>query len=130
MIRKIAEGYGSLLLGAGRIFALLLLCAGVALAFVFPLWKFATAAPKAYTAAVFALIVAALLFFCVRRIASLGAAAFFVPLLKFLIVALAFALCVHFVLSGRRILALPTFFLAVVVYGIASFGIRKSGREI
>lgn len=55
-------------LDALKIFGLLAFCLAAGFAVVFPLWKFAVSAPKAYTFFVLFAILAAAVFFATRKI--------------------------------------------------------------
>lgn len=126
MIKKIVEGYGNLFNTFGKIIALILACAALGAAFVFPLWKFATEAPRIYTAVVLVIIAATAVFLCARKIIDSGVRKFIFGISKFLVITLGVILCVKFVLDGNRILAIPTIIAIITLYGILSFGFKKS----
>ncbi len=126
MVKKIVEGYGNLFNTFGKIVALIVACAALGAAFVFPLWKFATEAPRIYTLVVLAIIVATSIFLCVKKIINSGVRHFLLGLSKVLVVAIGVVLCVKFVLDGNRILALPTIIAIITLYGILSFGFKKA----
>ena len=126
MIKKIVEGYGNLFNTFGKIIALVVACAALGAAFVFPLWKFATEAPRVYTIAVLSALVAAAVFVCAKKMAESGIRKFTRGLSKAAVVALGIALCVKFVLDGNRILAIPTIIATIALYGVISFGFKKA----
>lgn len=126
MIKKIVEGYGNLFNTFGKIIALVVACAVLGAAFVFPLWKFATEAPRIYTIAVLSALVAAAVFVCVKKITESGIRKFTRGLSKAAVVALGIVLCVKFVLDGNRILAIPTIIATIALYGVISFGFKKA----
>lgn len=129
MIKRIAEGYGKMLGAAAKIIALLSVCALLGLAIVFPLWKFATSAPQAYTAAVLALMAAAAAVVCARRIKSAGIRKFLKGLLRIAVILCGAAAAIALVIAGKRIAAIPVAAAAVVLYGIISFGGGKTGKK-
>lgn len=51
-----------------RILLLILICVGASILLVFPLWKFATAAPKIYTITVLALTAAFIIYSIIKKI--------------------------------------------------------------
>jgi len=126
MIKKIVEGYGNLFNTFGKIIALVVACAALGAAFVFPLWKFATEAPRVYTIAVLSALVAAAVFVCAKKMAESGIRKFMRGLSKAAVVALGIVLCVKFVLDGNRILAIPTIIATIALYGVISFGFKKA----
>lgn len=125
MLRKIARGYGALLGTAGKVAALLAVCAALGCAVVLPLWKFATAAPRAYTAAVLVCMGAAAAVLLVRKARAAGARRFAAGLLKVAVALGGAAGCVALVMRGSRLLALVALVAAVGLYGAVSFTLGK-----
>ena len=121
MVKKIIRGYKNLLLGAGKLLALLAVCTAAGALVVFPLWKFATLSPEAYTVFILALVALALAFAAVRRIRRHGMGQFARSLLKFAVAAGGLSACVLLVLSGRRLLALPALLVFALLYGLVAF---------
>ena len=121
MIQKIILGYKNLFFGAGKLLLLLLVCTAAGALVVLPLWKFATASPKAYSVFVLAISAAAVVFLTVRRIRRAGIASFAKSLLKFAIVAGGLFVCIILVFSGKRFLALPMLLAMIFLYGLVAF---------
>lgn len=128
MIRKIIKGYGTIFSSIGKISLLLILCAVLGGAFVFPLWKFATAAPEIYTAAALSIIFFLVLFLLIKRIKKNGIKNFLIHFSKILVTLAGISGCICFVIYGKRIFALISVFMAVLLYGIISFGIASSKK--
>lgn len=129
MIAKIVKGYKNLFLSAAKMLGLLLVCAATGTIFVLPLWKFAMTAPEAYSLVILIILAAAFIFWMVKKVKSAGARNSLRNFLRFLAVAVGFAACVASVLSGNRILAIPALILAVILYGVFSFGIKATKKE-
>ena len=121
MIKKIILGYKNLFLTASKLLLLLFLCAGAGALVVFPLWKFATSSPRAYT--LFILVVAAgvVLALIARSIKKSGVKSFAKSLLKFLILAGGISLCAALVFAGKRFFALPVLIAMIFLYGLVAF---------
>ncbi len=127
MLKKIAKGYGNLLGTVGKLGVLLVVCAILGCAVVFPLWKFATSAPKIYTTVVLVCMIFAALIFFVKRAKSVGIRQFLASVLKFVVFIGGIVAIIALVLAGKRFFAIPALILTVALYGIVSFGFgRKS----
>lgn len=125
MLAKIARGYGKLFGTVGRILALLVLCGIIGCAVVFPLWKFATSAPSAYTATVLTLLLASLLYVIIKKCCSVGKKRALKALLLFCIIAAGLTAAVVFVLNANRLFAVISLCICIILYGICSFGINS-----
>ncbi len=129
MIKKIIQGYKNLFFSVGKIFFLLLLCTGFGAAIVLPLWKFATVQPKAYTVTILAIILLFLSIITISRVKSRGPGVFFNHLVKFLLILLSLGAIFQLVLHGKRIFVIPVILAFIVLYGMVSFGFRKSAEN-
>lgn len=125
MIKKIAQGYGNLIGTALKIIVLLALCSALGALFVIPLWKFATTAPKAYTAVILTIIALAACFIAVQKARSAGPKKTIRFLLKLVTIIGGFSVCILLVLLGKAIFAIPVLVLMIILYGIISFGTKK-----
>jgi len=125
MIKKIVEGYEKLFNSVGKIFLLLLFCAALGVAFVYPLWKFATVSPKIYTIVIFSIFLITILFFCLKKIKDSGIKNFMLSFAKIITILAGISLCIYLVSIGKRFLAIPSLVLIIVIYGIISFGFKK-----
>lgn len=121
MIQKLVKGYGQLFSSILKVLFLLGLCAACGAVVVFPLWKFATAAPKAYTAVALAAIVLAAVIAAAKKAKSAGAKKSLLFAAKFLVVAGGAFLVFALVVFGQKLLALPAIVLIIFLYGILSF---------
>lgn len=121
MIRKIVQGYGRLIKSILQIFFLLALCAACGAVVVFPLWKFATVSPAAYSFTFIAVIAALAIFLALKKIKSAGAHKTLSFCAKFLVVAGGLCSIFALVVFRLKILAVPVFILMIFFYGILSF---------
>lgn len=136
LLHNIISGYGRLLLTAGKVVFLLIICLGMGALIVLPLWKWATSSPSTYTAVV---LTAAILSVCIsialrlvryvnsadtpaeRRSNLLHVIRVF---LSVLILLSGVAFCVVSVLADRKPLAAVCFILLIVLYGAIAFGVK------
>ena len=121
MIKKIILGYKNIFLGAAKLLLLLLLCTGAGALVVFPLWKFATVSPRAYTVFVLVIAAAAAIFLIAGKIRKSGIKSFAKTLLKIAIIAGGLSLCVALVMAGKRFFALPILLAMIFFYGLVAF---------
>ena len=129
MIRNIVRGYRKLLGGVARGATLLAVCAAVGCAVVLPLWKFATAAPEAYTVVVLALLVAAAGATVMKKCRAIGKRRALRIGVQTLIVLSGLCGSVALVLHGRRLLALIAVVATVGLYGLCAFGTSPRGEK-
>ena len=125
MIKKIAYAYKKLLTALLKVLALVAACFIVGIGIVFPLWKWATTSPSSYTAVVTLLIIAALIYWLVKKAVAAGPhktarAALLVAAIVGTATA-ATALLMH----GLRVPALIT----VIIMAFVIFGVIASGKN-
>jgi len=125
MIKNIAHGYGKLFNSALKVLLLLAFCTLLGAAIVYPLWNFATKAPRVYTISILVLIGAILIFLLVKKILKSGAKTVFMHLLRIAIIVAGISGAVVLVLYEMRLLAIPALILTFVLYGVLSFGYAK-----
>ncbi len=125
MIRNIVRNFRTLFGTAAKVLLLLLACTALGMATVYPLWYFATSAPGAYTVAMLVIIAVAAVFIIARRIRAAGLMTTVTVMLRIAVVAAGIVSCVALVMHGRRLFALPVVLVAIVLYGVLSFGRDK-----
>lgn len=125
MIKKIVQGYGQLAKSILQVFLLLVLCVGCGAVIVFPLWKFATFSPSAYSFTFIALISLLAAFFAFRKIKSAGVKKTLSFCAKFLVIAAGLCSIFALVVFRLKILAVPVFLLMLFLYGILSFAGKR-----
>lgn len=124
MIKKIAHGYSRLFSSVAKIIILAGLCLFLAVIIVYPLWKWALAAPKTYSAAVITVAAAGFIYLLAQRIRRQGALTVLRRFLKLLVVVGGLTGCIECVLHAHRIASLIVLAVTFVVYGILAFGFR------
>ena len=129
MIQKIIQGYKNLFSSTGKLFLLLLLCTLFAVAFVFPLWKFAMTYPKAYTFTILSILGLSLIFILIKKIRKSGIKIFAHLLLKFFTIIAGLTCIVILVFHGKRLFAVPVAIAVFFIYGLISFGFKKSTKS-
>ncbi|MCR5724618.1 MAG: hypothetical protein K6G80_05980 [Treponema sp.] len=125
MFVKIVKEYGNLFSGAGRVLALLALCTATGAAFVIPLWKFATSAPRLYSIVILILLASCGLYLLVKKIRKHGIKKALRFFLLLLIILAGVAGAMSSVLAGSRLFAALILITTVIIHGILSFGIRS-----
>lgn len=129
MIKKIVEGYGNLFSSVVKIFLLLFVCGIIGGIIVLPLWKFATSAPEIYTIFIFAILALSFIILCAKKIKNDGIKNFLIILSKIIVILGGLSICIILVLNGKRFLSIPTFIFMIGIYGIISFGLKKSNKQ-
>lgn len=125
MIHNIARGYSKLLISAAKVLLLLSFCALLGAAIVYPLWKFATTSPAVYTYTVLVIAMGILAFLLVKKIKTAGAKTVLMHFAQFSVIIGGIIAAIALVLHGKRLFAIPVCALAIIVYGVLSFGREK-----
>lgn len=138
MIQKIVSGYGRLLLSLLKILALVALCALFAFTLVLPLWKFASAAPQAYSVTALLLFAVGIVFFTGKSLRNYLVAGFptpqqrrrrirhiFTVLGRILVIIAGLAGTVACILSESAIAAWVVLLTTIILYGVLTFGTKK-----
>ncbi|MBP3607138.1 MAG: hypothetical protein J6J11_02300 [Treponema sp.] len=128
MLSKITKGYKQLIFSVSKIVFLLSLCVLIGIAFVFPLWKFATELPKTYTVTILSVMGAIFIYILTKKIINTGLKESLITLLKIFIICLGVYGCVQVVLIGKRILIIPIIIAMILLYGIISFGFKDNTK--
>ncbi|MGP1458178.1 MAG: hypothetical protein ACTTKL_02580 [Treponema sp.] len=105
---------------AAKIAALALVCTFSAFVIVFPLWKFAVAAPKIYSAVILILCAAALAYIFVKKARSTPLKTTFRRILIALAIAAGLAASYVLLLNGMRLFALLAFAAAALLCALVS----------
>ncbi|MBQ6781216.1 MAG: hypothetical protein IJP62_08275 [Treponema sp.] len=128
MILNIAKGYKKLFDSAIKGILLLVACAVLGAAIVWPLWKFATAAPNVYTMTMLILIGAVLLIWLAKYVKKVGAKYATLKLGKIMIIAAGLCGSIVLVLNGKRFFAIPVLLVMIALYGVISFGPEREKK--
>ena len=118
MFKNIARGFGKFISIIGKILLLSLICLALGALIVFPLWKWASSFPTAYSWFMLALILAAAVLLCISRFRKKGAARFFVSLAKLAVILGGLSASVCLVLGSNRTAAIVVFISTFAAYGI------------
>lgn len=129
MIKKIFSEYKNFVSNLGKMLLLLLSCAVVGCAIVFPLWKFATISPKAYTTAVLIVFCGIFAVAFVKKVKSVGAKILLLKFAKIAFLLGSISACFALVLSGLRTLAIIEIVVAIAIYAVISSILSKSKQN-
>lgn len=125
MIKQILKGYSHLLSSVFKVLFLTLVCALTGVAFVFPLWYFATKLPETYTFCSLIILCAFFLFLIISKIRSAGFFKTISFFTKFFIIAFAVCAFVLLVFNGKRVFAFIEIPVALFVYGLVSYALKS-----
>lgn len=103
-----------------RVLALASVCAGAGFVIVWPLWKFATAAPVPYTAAVLCILASFIIWRIVKAVRASSWKSAVRVIMHAAVIVLGIVCAVLLVFSGRRFLAIPVVLLIPVLYILCS----------
>ncbi len=133
MLKKIIKGYAEILSSISKVIILLALCLGIGLAFVYPLWYFATNFPHTYTFFLLAISVVFIFIWALKKIKRVGLSASLFFLAKILLIAFSATIFVILVFNGKRFLTIPLVIASLLIYGFLSLNsknhLRKSNEE-
>ena len=138
MIQKIVHGYGKLLLSFLKILALIGLCAIFAFVLVLPLWKFATIAPRVYSATIIILFAVGIVLFIIKSLRNFLVAGFPTPqerkkrirrllniLGRILVILLGLVAMVICILQELALAMWLILLLTIILYGVLAFGKKE-----
>ena len=120
MIQSVAKSCRKFFSALTKVLVLLVVCIGLGLCFVLPMWKWASDSPKTYSVAILTIAGLALLYFLFFLWKKSGSLRFFSRLAKVLITAAGLSACIVLVIRGDRIWALASLAVAVILYVLAS----------
>lgn len=113
-----------------KIVFLLLLCGLCGAVTVFPLWKFATSAPDAYTFTVIAIILGLAIFFIIQKIKKNGIRSVLTVISKIVVIGLGLSFIFLLVVNGKRLLSIPVLLAMIFLYGLLNFSNKNQRKEL
>jgi len=129
MKKKLLSTYKNIFSAILSILVLISLCLLLTFALVFPLWKFSTTNPNAYSIIVVSIFVLIFIYFIISRIRKSSVRNTMRVFLKIFIILLSITLLIVFVLQGKRLLAIPVILLTFVAYGITSHFLKNNDKN-
>ena len=124
MLKKVLAGYKKSFFSFVKILIITALCTTLAFAIVFPLWKFATSMPKAYTYCILTLLALAAIFLIAKAIKKNSLKTVLHTFLNILTTAAGAVFCIFFIFIGYRFYALISLAVFLVIKGFLRFGIK------
>jgi hypothetical protein len=122
VFKKIISGYKNLFFFTTKVVILVVFCVGFGFMIVWPLWKFATTAPRIYTWCVLTCMVFFLLRYLYIKARALSLITILLSVIQILIAVGGCVASVFFILSGNRLGAVPVIAVGFVLIGLFRFG--------
>jgi len=117
------------LLSVLKIFFLFAVCILSSIIIVWPLWKFSTSLPKAYTILILSLIFLFILYSIIKAIIRSKKITVLKIFINLIILAAGIFFTVYFVLFGKRLIALLIFILMLAILIIFNILIKRLSHE-